>query len=238
MRAFLFDLDDTLFDHAHSTRVALGVIQRQLAPLRALALDALEAAHAVVLEEVHRQVLAGALDVDAARIVRFRSLVESYGGGATDAEIEAGARAYRAAYLEARRPTAGAAALLRALRPHGRIGVVSNNVMNEQAAKMIVCGLREHVDALVVSEEVGIAKPDPRIFRVALDRLGAPADDAVMIGDSWSADVAGALAAGIRPVWFNPLRRPCPDPSCIAGELESWEPAETIVAKILACWRV
>jgi putative hydrolase of the HAD superfamily len=107
--------------------------------------------------------------------------------------------------------------------------------MSEQADKIAVCGIREHIDTLVVSEEVGVAKPDREIFRVALERLGAAPGDAVMIGDSWSADIAGARAAGIRSVWFNPHRRPCPDAAGMDAEIHGWEPPGAVVERILRC---
>jgi putative hydrolase of the HAD superfamily len=235
MRVFLFDLDDTLFDHGYSTRVALRAIQRHVPALAALPLDTLEARHALVLEELHLRVLAGNLDVDTARIARFRRLVDMHGGHARDEEIAAGARAYRAAYLEARRAVDGAVPLLEALRCHGRIAVVTNNVLTEQEEKMKICGLAERVDALVVSEEVGWTKPDPQIFRIALERLQASSEQAVMIGDSWSADILGARAAGIRAVWFNPHRRPRPDTNSLAAELHGWKPTAASVACLLSC---
>jgi putative hydrolase of the HAD superfamily len=61
-------------------------------------------------------------------------------------------------------------------------------------------GLRGLVDAVVISAELGVAKPDPAIFRAALQRLGATADGAVHVGDSLEHDVAGARAAGLEAV--------------------------------------
>jgi putative hydrolase of the HAD superfamily len=61
-------------------------------------------------------------------------------------------------------------------------------------------GLRPLVDAVVISAELGVAKPDPAIFHAALERLGAPADGALHVGDSVEQDVAGARAAGIDAV--------------------------------------
>jgi putative hydrolase of the HAD superfamily len=63
---------------------------------------------------------------------------------------------------------------------------------------------------------VGHAKPAPEIFRVALEKLGVAADDAVHIGDTAWADVDGARAAGVRPLHLDPFGD-CPDP---AGEHE------------------
>jgi putative hydrolase of the HAD superfamily len=235
MRAFLFDLDDTLFDHRHSTRAALAVLREQLPPLASVPADTLEDQHGAVLEEFHRRVLAGEMDVDLARRERFRRLVEMHGGSATATEIDGASRAYRHAYIDARRAVVGALELLGALRPHGSIGIVSNNVTAEQMAKLAACGLDRLIDAAVISEDAGVTKPDPEIFRIALNRLGARPTDAVMIGDSWEADVVGAHAAGIRAIWFNPLRRPCPDPSLICAEIESLQPAAEVLQKILGC---
>jgi putative hydrolase of the HAD superfamily len=61
-------------------------------------------------------------------------------------------------------------------------------------------GLRPLVDAVVISAELGVAKPDPAIFRAALKRLGATEDGAVHVGDSLEHDVAGARAAGLEAV--------------------------------------
>lgn len=235
MRAFLFDLDDTLFDHRYSTRAALAAIRERLAPLAEVEPDALEQQHAIVLEELHRKVLAGQMDVDAARRERFRRLVERYGGVPDLAAIDDACVAYRAAYIDARRPIPGALQVLDALRGEGRIAVVSNNVTAEQMQKLAACGLDRLLDAAVISEDAGVAKPAPEIFHIALARIGATAADAIMIGDSWSADILGARGAGVEAIWYNPLRHVCPDPALICAEIHAWEPRASAVKTILAC---
>ena len=75
------------------------------------------------------------------------------------------------------------------------VGIVTNNLLEEQQDKLRQCALDGYVDELVVSEKAGMSKPDPRIFEIALDRLGCHRDEAAMVGDSWPADVAGAIAA-------------------------------------------
>jgi putative hydrolase of the HAD superfamily len=89
---------------------------------------------------------------------------------------------------------------LAALRRAGhRLAVVSNwDVSLHDALERT--GLRAHLDAVVVSATAGVAKPDPRIFALALGALGAEAADALHVGDDPDADVAGARAAGITPV--------------------------------------
>jgi HAD superfamily hydrolase (TIGR01549 family) len=224
LRAALFDLDDTLFDHTNASRAALKGVHGQHACFRTWSFEELERVHSTFLEEMHLDVLAGTKTVDDARLERFRRVFAAAGVTIDPATLESTAMAYRHAYLESRQPIDGARALLAALRPHVRIGIVSNNVRDEQEAKLRLCGLDSYVDALIVSGDVGISKPDPAIFRIALDRLGVEAGEAVMIGDSWSADVQGAREAGIRTIWFNRWNRPCPEPSWAIPELTSLNP--------------
>ncbi|MER3456724.1 MAG: hydrolase [candidate division GAL15 bacterium] len=64
-------------------------------------------------------------------------------------------------------------------------------------------GLRGYFDAVVASALVGAAKPDPRIFQVALDAVGVAPQEALHVGDSYEADVQGARAAGVYPVLID-----------------------------------
>ena len=91
-------------------------------------------------------------------------------------------------------------AVLARLRAGGaRLAVVSNwDVSLHDVLERT--GLRPLVDAVVISAELGAAKPDPAIFRAALERLGAAADDAIHVGDSVVHDVAGARAAGLEAI--------------------------------------
>jgi putative hydrolase of the HAD superfamily len=84
-----------------------------------------------------------------------------------------------------------------------RTAVVTNGMSDLQWLKLERAGLAPHFDVFVASSAVGIGKPDPRIFEVAIDRLGSTAAAAWMVGDNPRRDVAGAQAAGIRSVWLD-----------------------------------
>jgi putative hydrolase of the HAD superfamily len=228
----LLDLDDTLFDHEQSARDALRHVHDANAAFTAWPFDAFEATHAKVLEELHLDVLAGRRTVDQAREERFRRLLTEAGASAGDGVVQRTAVAYRQAYQAARRPVSGAVELLAAIRPHARIGIVSNNILEEQQGKIALCGFDGYVDVLAVSEAVGVAKPDPGIFEYALRELSVSASEAVMIGDSWIADIAGALAAGIRPIWFNRSNRPAPAGTPIVSQIASLTPAAAVLSVI------
>ena len=228
-RAVLIDLDDTLFDHRASARRALQSAAAADPALGRCAFDVLEARHRAILEDLHRRVLDGRMTVDEARALRFRTLVAEQGEACDDARLDRITAAYRAAYQAGWMCLAGARELLAELRARrARIAIVTNNIVSEQVAKMQRLELHGLVDALVVSEAVGASKPDARIFSHALDEIGAAADEATMLGDSWSADVEGARAAGLRAVWFNPRRvaRPADRPE--VREIHSLEPAGAV----------
>ncbi len=143
----------------------------------------------------------------ASRLGRERALLRRIGDRFTD---------------ESQRQLEESAALLSRLGARYRIGIVSNFYGNLQA----VCkeaGLTPPSIAVVVdSTLVGCKKPDPRIFRAALDALRAAPAEAVFVGDSLRRDMAGAREMGMRHVWLRPESAAgdggpcCPDDTMIA----------------------
>jgi len=232
VRAVLFDLDDTLVDHRDASRAAIAGVRDRFHALQRVPLDDLVAQSTRLLDQLHRAVALGTLAVDTARVERYRCLF-AYAGVNGDADAPEAARTHRALYSKHRRPVQGALELLQALSPRVPIAVVTNNTLAEQNEKLSTFGLARHVAALVTSEEIGAAKPDPRIFAAALARLQCAADAAVMIGDSLVNDVQGALAAGIAAIWFDRSGEPSPVDLAVSV-LTSFEPAADVVRCILA----
>jgi HAD superfamily hydrolase (TIGR01549 family) len=227
----LFDLDDTLFDHAGTARAALAASTHQLPFADKIVLDELYNRYSELLEEMHPLVLAGQYSYLEARRLRFQRLLAPYGALTSDVEADEFAQFHYTHYRNLRQPIEGALALLEALKPHYRIGIVTNNRTAEQEDKLDYLGMTHLVDALITSEDVGAPKPDPRIFAVALQRLNAEAAATVMVGDNWTADVLGAIAMGIRPVWLNRFgaARLLTD----VEEVTSFEPLAEVVHKIV-----
>ncbi len=84
-----------------------------------------------------------------------------------------------------------------------RVGMVTNGASVVQREKLDATGLTGRLDPLIISSEVGVKKPDPAIFEVALARGGVLAAEALLVGDHLWHDVAGAMAVGIRGVWLD-----------------------------------
>jgi putative hydrolase of the HAD superfamily len=100
-------------------------------------------------------------------------------------------------------PVQGALEVVSRLRESGyRVGVVSN-AEGRVARDLDSAGFAGLLDAVVDSRLVGVEKPDPRIFGIALERLKAAASTALFLGDVPAIDVAGARAAGIAPLLLD-----------------------------------
>lgn len=106
----------------------------------------------------------------------------------------------------------GAVDLLDALRHRVKLGIITNGFTQLQRVRLEATGLYEHFDVLVISEEVGIAKPDGRIFDHALSLMGLPMRERVlMVGDTLESDILGGLNAGMTTCWVNSMGKIAPN---------------------------
>ena len=105
----------------------------------------------------------------------------------------------------------GAEELVRYLAEKYPLTIVTNGFVEVQYEKFDKSGLRDCFAHVVLSEEVGCQKPNPRIFEEALRMNGLQAEDVVMIGDSWNSDIQGAINAGIDQIWIRKSRDPLPE---------------------------
>jgi len=104
---------------------------------------------------------------------------------------------------DSRRQLAESASILSRLSDRYRLGIVSNFYGNLQAV-LDEAGLSSSISVAVDSTLAGCKKPEPRIFRAALDVLRVEPAEAVFVGDSLRRDMAGARAMGMRHVWLRP----------------------------------
>ncbi len=111
-------------------------------------------------------------------------------------------------------------ALLRDLKEASvPVGVVTNGPTEMQWAKVRNTGVADLVDAVVVSEEFGVNKPDPAIFNQALCLIGADASETLFVGDNTVADIGGACGVGMRTAWMSHGR---------SWEIDSYSPDHVI----------
>lgn len=93
--------------------------------------------------------------------------------------------------------------VLALLRPHTRLGIITNGVAGLQRRKLNGCGLLHWFDVVAVSGEVGIGKPDPGIFDWAAEQLGVPRERCAMVGDNPERDIQGGINASMPTAWVD-----------------------------------
>jgi len=205
LRAVLFDAGGTLIN-PHYGRVA-AVLERVLG--RSPRLDAFVEAEYAGRAAVEALMAGPETSTDGGRwTVHFAAMFRAMGLSADEVRQVAPhvVAEHRAANLWTE-PTPGAADGLAALRGAGYVvGCVSN--ADGTVDKLLAgAGLAPHLAFVVDSGAVGIEKPDPRIFAMALEKAGVAPDEALYVGDLYPVDVVGARRAGIEPVLLDPLGR-------------------------------
>jgi putative hydrolase of the HAD superfamily len=207
IEAVLLDLDDTLLDE----RPGRAAGRRALLDVLGAARPELDLAQAGA--ELDRQAhwfwsdderhARGRLDLGTARRTVVRSTLAAL-GIADEALVEAASARYLAVrdveltWMDGARE---ALAALRAAFP--RLALVTNGAADAQRAKVERFALAAHFDHLQIEGAAGFGKPSPRAFHAALEALGARPERAIMIGNDFSADVLGALGAGLDAVWLD-----------------------------------
>ena len=138
----------------------------------------------------------------------FRRILELAGAPGSPADLERAADAVFRGHMERnvwRRVGAGVPEALARLRDAGLALAVVSNSEGTVEAMLEEVGLRRQFEAVFDSTVVGVSKPDPRIFQMALDRLRLRASEAIMVGDSPTGDITGASNAGIKAVLLDPF---------------------------------
>ena len=101
--------------------------------------------------------------------------------------------------------------ILEYLKPNYRLHIITNGFEEIQTKKLRGSNIYHYFDKIVNSEMAGVKKPNPRIFKLALDMASVNADNAVMIGDNIEADILGAQAVGLNTLHFNAHNDPMHD---------------------------
>ena len=91
---------------------------------------------------------------------------------------------------------------LRILKKKYKLGIIANQIPGAEK-RLEEMGIRRYFDVIVSSAEEGVAKPDPRIFNIALIRAGCTPEQAVMIGDRIDNDIVPAKQMGMKTVWIR-----------------------------------
>ncbi len=195
-KGIFIDADDTLFDFQAGERVAAG---RVLEFLRISDPGAL-AVYSEINATLWRDLEKGLTTQAKLKVRRFELLMQRYG---VEGDPAAAAEFYVEALSEQSMLLPGALEAVEQIADALPVSIVTNGISRVQRERMSRSPLKNLIRDFVVSEEIGFAKPDPRVLEIALSNLGVAPRDALMAGDG-IADMRCAQNAGVDGCWLNP----------------------------------
>lgn len=216
LRLVLFDFDDTLFDHKGTVEAAFVKMRAAHSFLRTKPLHSIIEVYHESLETMHPDILAGKLTLEQGRAKRFHDVAKHCGTVLCDEKALSLAKEYRRIYCDSEIPSEGAIELLQYCSERFTIGVVTNNMRDEQKTRARSLGIDQYIDFMVTYEDTNAMKPDPTMLHMALDRCGVTTNEAVLVGDSLFTDVEAAIRMDMRCIWlcsnedYDKKGRPCP----------------------------
>jgi putative hydrolase of the HAD superfamily len=215
----LFDLDDTLHDDTTAYRAAAGMACTELAAAHGVDAEALAGAYVREAERFWTELRSEHLvvSIGGQRAAMWSAALASQGidDPALAQRLADSYNRHRASVLQ---PFPQALPLLAALRAAGKkTAIITNGFAETHREKIALLQFDDEFDAILIADEVGMIKPDPRIFLHACELLGVPASASVMVGDRYERDIRGAMSAGLATIWLNarderlPAGAPQPD---------------------------
>ncbi len=195
----LFDLDNTLLNFNVSEHYALAQALQTVDVI-------FNESHLKIYEKINRQCWedfeTGELpqaEINNLRFSRFLTALNLPNEDATqlgDYYLEQ--LSEKAVFME------GGQALLEEQHEKYQLGIITNGLKQVQRSKLIKSGLVDYFEIIVVSDEIGISKPQPAIFEHAFEKMNFPAKEKVlMIGDSLHSDIQGGINYGVDTCWYN-----------------------------------
>ncbi len=198
----IFDADGTLFDFAKAEEYAFFKTAENAG--RSFSNEDY-AVYAGVNKNIWKEMELGEIDQETLKAERFRRFF-------AEIEIDEEAGAFSKEYLY-NLSTAGflfdgAEELLKQLKGRYRMVLLTNGLTSVQETRLGKSIVRPYFEELVISESVGISKPNPRIFEYTFEKIGyMKKDKALMIGDSLTSDIKGGLNFGVDTCWYNAQKK-------------------------------
>lgn len=218
-KTLFIDLDDTIWDFQANSKLSLRQVYDEFSLGRAFTgYEQFEKLYMTANHELWEEYHHNRVTKDFLIVERFARPFREAGSALSDDMDFIMALNHRYLDVLARQKTLvpGAIDLLDYLTAKGYpLYILSNGFAEVQARKLQSGGIDRYFKRLILSDEIGITKPDRRLFDYALQVVGSTAADTVIVGDNYDADILGAMNAGWRAIYFNrdnlPVTGPQPD---------------------------
>ncbi len=195
----LFDADGTLFDYDHAESAAL---ENSFDHFGWQYKQDYGRIYRTINGQIWREFELGLISQKNLRSRRFEMLFDSI---AFEADAESFSRVYLQNLSLGTELIDDAEEITNRLHQEYQLAIITNGLKDVQRPRLAKSTIGRLFKALVISEEVGAAKPDPKIFDAAFNLIGNPSRaEVLIIGDSLASDIEGGFRYGIDTCWFNP----------------------------------
>lgn len=200
-----FDLDRTLWDFETNSKVALESIFNDLKLSNYIdTFDVFYQKYRVINARYWEDYSKGAVSKEELRLGRFHETLESFNVSDKSLGEEIGEKYIKRSPFQTNLFPGTKETLENLKNDDFRLHIITNGFKEVQFIKLENSGILHYFDDILCSEEVGVNKPDPKVFHTALKRTNAKNTESIMIGDDFNADIIGAERCGIRAVLFDP----------------------------------
>lgn len=195
----IFDADETLYDFKKSEKNALE------STMHDFGLDYDEEYHLEIYKEINstvwKELEKGLITQKELNELRFRRMLERLEENLNPPDV---ANTYIRHLSHASFLYEESLDLIKNLSNFLRLAIISNGLKEVQDRRLRKSPISEYFEAIIISEEVGLAKPDPAIFQLLFDQIDfRDKSRALIVGDSLSSDIQGGLCFGIDTCWFH-----------------------------------
>ncbi len=209
IKAVLFDVDETLFDRVLAQKAVLELIVKQLPQVFAGYDPEHVLAAFLKSDQIYTDLFNSGAASEGSRDRRSKLFLQLLGINEKHTARITGL--YVKDYPTVKANVDGAIPVIKKLSRKYTLGVVSNGFTDVQYRKLENMGLRDLFACIVLSEEFGVRKPDPRIFHQAASLLHMQPQECLYVGDSYANDVIGGKNAGMQVCWLNPSAQKAAD---------------------------
>lgn len=227
VEGLLFDLDDTITDFRSASDVAFAGAFGDVALEHDVPVERMREVYMGLFEEFYTMHLQGHINLEEFRVYRFSRMFELLGLPVDERFLDM-CVSFEEVYEDSLRTFPGAMETLVELEQLYPMGLISNGPTDAQWFKVEKFHLDDIFDVVLVSGQIGMAKPDPNIFFVAMAGIRSEPSNTVMVGNSLEHDFKGAMNAGCRFVWANHLREALPAgwprPAAVVSSLPELRP--------------
>lgn len=202
----IFDLDNTLYDYGLCNNAAVEQVGRHLCSLLGISDEEFRQGY----NEANQRVKRNLRNVAAShnRLLYMQAFLEQYSVFDMEKALYC-SDLYWDVFFKHMMLEPYVKNMLIKFRASGlKIGICTDLTAHIQFRKIVSLGISSLIDAVVTSEEIGIEKPDPKMFKAVLRKLGLNEDETIMVGDDFQKDILGASRIGIKAVWYNPKGLP------------------------------